>query len=653
MSDVVLKDKEGANTTYSDVYGVRMLTEDGNEVTFQLASDVTVSKNDGVTTIDIKDGRGNTQTAVINDGYTPVKGVDYFDGDTYKLTDEDKQDIANLVDVRVPEVPTRISDLENDSGYITDRHGLNPIDYEDLPDGYAKREVTGSTTLLNSVSLTLIETSSNLNMAIYSCDTVNIVPGKAYSVTVDDITVKCVADSEGFLGEAPLYVDNGEHVWSTPFYITTDAIMTMIMLPEGTTASTITIVELETAVTPFDENFIPDSIARANHTHDKLSSLTIIDELTLQNEYDDASFVKIVATDSEGDEAANAIKLFPVNTDSGEVNHAPVEVQNVATPVLDNDAANKKYVDQSRVTKVSQLENDSGFLTSPLSYEDMPDGYATASGANTVVYSDEHTGYMLTQSTAVLPVSSFEIEDGQLYEVFINGETYRCHAVTLAENCITLGSVPTTEDGSFTGEEEYPFGVVVDTVNNSGSVIWYHTEEDGEPEIIFSATKIERVVTPFNEEFIPDTIARKSDIPQAISKISELTNDSNFQTYEQVQSAINTAISSQTHFTFMKVDILPSVGEDNVIYLVPKTSTLGQTFEEYLYLSDIGSFELIGSTDIDLSGYALKEEIPGKISDLENDANYISKAELQNILNQIKLNVSEDGTISINIPNIS
>ena len=33
------------------------------------------------------------------DGYTPVKGIDYFDGKDYVLTQADKQDIANMIDV--------------------------------------------------------------------------------------------------------------------------------------------------------------------------------------------------------------------------------------------------------------------------------------------------------------------------------------------------------------------------------------------------------------------------------------------------------------------------------------------------------------------------------------------------------------------------
>lgn len=50
------------------------------------------------------------------DGYTPIKGVDYFDGKDYVLTEDDKEDISKLVEVNVP---TKVSDLVNDSGYLT------------------------------------------------------------------------------------------------------------------------------------------------------------------------------------------------------------------------------------------------------------------------------------------------------------------------------------------------------------------------------------------------------------------------------------------------------------------------------------------------------------------------------------------------------
>ena len=79
-----------------------------------------------------KDGMPGRDGAPGKDGYTPIKGVDYFDGakgdkgekgekgdkgdkgEDYVLTNEDLQKISTLV-----AVPTKISDLQNDSGYIT------------------------------------------------------------------------------------------------------------------------------------------------------------------------------------------------------------------------------------------------------------------------------------------------------------------------------------------------------------------------------------------------------------------------------------------------------------------------------------------------------------------------------------------------------
>lgn len=79
-----------------------------------------------------KDGAPGKDGIPGKDGYTPIKGVDYFDGakgdkgekgdrgekgdkgEDYVLTNEDLQKISTLV-----EVPTKTSELQNDSGYIT------------------------------------------------------------------------------------------------------------------------------------------------------------------------------------------------------------------------------------------------------------------------------------------------------------------------------------------------------------------------------------------------------------------------------------------------------------------------------------------------------------------------------------------------------
>ena len=53
------------------------------------------------------------------------------------------------------------------------------------------------------------------------------------------------------------------------------------------------------------------------------------------------------------------------------------------------------------------------------------------------------------------------------------------------------------------------------------------------------------------------------------------------------------------------VDNLPTVGEDNVIYLVPKSSSkTNNYYDEYMYLNN--TWELIGDTEVDLSNYLAK-----------------------------------------------
>ena len=93
------------------------------------------------------------------------------------------------------------------------------------------------------------------------------------------------------------------------------------------------------------------------------------------------------------------------------------------------------------------------------------------------------------------------------------------------------------------------------------------------------------------------------------AKTSDLQNDSDFQTSKEVQSTVNTAISNITHFHFEKAEELPETGKENVIYLVKKTDSEEEDiYEEYLFVD--GAPELLGSTKIDLSGFALKTEIP-------------------------------------------
>lgn len=69
-----------------------------------------------------------------------------------------------------------------------------------------------------------------------------------------------------------------------------------------------------------------------------------------------------------------------------------------------------------------------------------------------------------------------------------------------------------------------------------------------------------------------------------------------------INTAIGTALASVNHFKV--VDDLPTVGDQNAIYLIPKDGSGTNVKTEFIYVD--GSWEQIGDTDPNLDGY-LKE----------------------------------------------
>lgn len=93
------------------------------------------------------------------------------------------------------------------------------------------------------------------------------------------------------------------------------------------------------------------------------------------------------------------------------------------------------------------------------------------------------------------------------------------------------------------------------------------------------------------------------------TKVSDFTNDSGFQTATQVQTAINSAISGITGIEFQIVTTLPTTGTTGVIYLVSHGGTAPEVYDEYIWLSSSSTYEKIGTTDVDLSGYVQASEM--------------------------------------------
>lgn len=99
-------------------------------------------------------------------------------------------------------------------------------------------------------------------------------------------------------------------------------------------------------------------------------------------------------------------------------------------------------------------------------------------------------------------------------------------------------------------------------------------------------------------------ILNKPTIP---TKTSQLSNDSDYTT----KTYVDGEIAKVHQFEVKKVDSLPQTGDSNVLYLVPKSGSGQDVYNEYIW--DGAKFELIGNTSIDLSNYYTKEEVNSKV----------------------------------------
>lgn len=134
---------------------------------------------------------------------------------------------------------------------------------------------------------------------------------------------------------------------------------------------------------------------------------------------------------------------------------------------------------------------------------------------------------------------------------------------------------------------------------------------------------------------INNTLKNKADTSVIPTKLSQLSNDKGFITnavnnltnyYKKsevyTQTEVNNLIANISTLDIEVVTELPATGNPSTIYLVAKDPETNDIYDEYLYIN--AKWERIGTTAIDLSPYALKTEIPTKVSQLTNDKGYLT-----------------------------
>lgn len=130
------------------------------------------------------------------------------------------------------------------------------------------------------------------------------------------------------------------------------------------------------------------------------------------------------------------------------------------------------------------------------------------------------------------------------------------------------------------------------------------------------------------------------------TKVSDLTNDSGFitntvnnltnyylKTETYTQSEVNQLIANIPKFSVEVVQALPATGEAMVLYLVPKTGTAPDVYEEYVWVEDDSTFELLGSTAVDLTGYIQNTDYAGfgHISNKSATNKYLSPSTIDDV----------------------
>lgn len=94
--------------------------------------------------------------------------------------------------------------------------------------------------------------------------------------------------------------------------------------------------------------------------------------------------------------------------------------------------------------------------------------------------------------------------------------------------------------------------------------------------------------------------------------VSDLTNDSGYQTASDVTTAINSAISGITGISFEVVSTLPATGDAGTIYLVSHGGSGTDIYDEYIYINN--AWEKIGSTAADFTNVAYYDSVNNQLS---------------------------------------
>ena len=151
--------------------------------------------------------------------------------------------------------------------------------------------------------------------------------------------------------------------------------------------------------------------------------------------------------------------------------------------------------------------------------------------------------------------------------------------------------------------------------------------------LLYLLTLLEPVITAAGEENVIEVIQKNGvaltvenktvNIPiPTDADIQALITAHGYQTASDVDDAIQDALADITGIDFQVVQELPQTGVKGVIYLVSNSGTAPNVYDEYIWVNN--TFEKIGTTAVDLSGYVQASEMHA-----------LTNSEIDTIFNQV------------------
>lgn len=224
----------------------------------------------------------------------------------------------------------------------------------------------------------------------------------------------------------------------------------------------------------------------------------------------------------------------------------------------------------------------------------------------------------VTSLTGTGDVTTLYVYEGGLY--FWNGTEYK-KAVDLSKKVDT--SSITSDENASGADKVFSVDFIKAKLKEMGAKIEKKvSEEQGKGLSTNDYTDEDKKkvgAIPANPKYTDTTYdltpyAKTADLPK---NLSELANDKGYKT----EAEIRTLIESSSKLKKSVVDKLPTTGKEDLIYLVKDMKgKSGNVYLEYLWINN--AFELIGSTSVDLSGYAKTTDLKkyAKKDDLKPEA---------------------------------